>query len=134
VPSRRRLIAQQKSAARFSLYLRQNLLHPTRYPVATMKSSLLLWSLTTLLAIPSFAAPRQAPEKPADKLSIPTAPAEKPAPVEEMKVDDGADYTTFNGMKVPPMKEINGEEFDAVVKEGYWYDPARTSLIATDTF
>jgi hypothetical protein len=29
-------------------------------------------------------------------------------------------------MKVPPMKEINGEEFDTVVKEGYWYDWKRS--------
>ena len=29
--------------------------------------------------------------------------------------------TTFNGVKVPPMKELNGDDFDQDVKDGYWY-------------
>ena len=29
--------------------------------------------------------------------------------------------TTFNGVKVPPMKELNGDDFDKDVKDGYWY-------------
>ena len=28
--------------------------------------------------------------------------------------------TTFNGLKVPPMKELNGDDFDRDVKDGYW--------------
>lgn len=29
--------------------------------------------------------------------------------------------TTFNGISVPPMKELRGETFDTEVKDGYWY-------------
>ena len=29
--------------------------------------------------------------------------------------------TTFNGMKVPPMKELNGDDFDKDTKDGYWF-------------
>ena len=32
--------------------------------------------------------------------------------------------TTFNGIEVPPMKELTGEGFDTEIKDGYWY--ART--------
>ena len=28
--------------------------------------------------------------------------------------------TTFNGMKVPPMKELTGDTFDKDTKDGYW--------------
>ena len=28
--------------------------------------------------------------------------------------------TTFNGMKVPPMKELKGDDFDKDTKDGYW--------------
>ncbi len=31
------------------------------------------------------------------------------------------DSTLFNGIEVPPMKEINGEKFDEETKNGYWY-------------
>lgn len=29
--------------------------------------------------------------------------------------------TIFNGMEVPPMKDLAGEAFDAETKDGYWY-------------
>lgn len=31
------------------------------------------------------------------------------------------ELTTFNGVKVPPMKELNGNDFDTDTKDGYWY-------------
>ncbi|OAP60400.1 protein disulfide-isomerase domain [Fonsecaea erecta] len=34
---------------------------------------------------------------------------------------DGVDYTVFNGIKVPPMKEIQGDEFAETIKDGYWW-------------
>lgn len=37
--------------------------------------------------------------------------------------------TTFNGVKVPPMKELNGNDFDKDTKDGYWY-VVTTRLIA----
>lgn len=37
-----------------------------------------------------------------------------------------ASSTVFNGVAVPPMKELNGKDFDKETKDGYWYvvDPA----------
>lgn len=32
-----------------------------------------------------------------------------------------ASSTVFNGIEVPPMKELNGEDFDKEAKDGYWY-------------
>ena len=28
--------------------------------------------------------------------------------------------TTFNGMRVPPLRQLNGDNFQEEVKEGYW--------------
>lgn len=43
-------------------------------------------------------------------------------PGEETNGDDEANQpTTFNGQKVPPMKEIKGDVFDQEVKDGYWF-------------
>ena len=30
------------------------------------------------------------------------------------------EWTKFNGIKVPPMKELNGDDFDRDTKDGYW--------------
>jgi hypothetical protein len=32
----------------------------------------------------------------------------------------GPGYTTFDGIKVPPMKDIDGEKFSETVQNGYW--------------
>jgi protein disulfide-isomerase len=48
-----------------------------------------------------------------DTLSIQTAPAEAAI------ADD--DSTIFNNIKVPPLREINGENFNDEVKSGYWF-------------
>ena len=34
---------------------------------------------------------------------------------------EAVDYTIFNGLKVPPMTEIEGDKFAETVKDGYWY-------------
>ena len=39
----------------------------------------------------------------------------------EQEIASGDDATIFNGLTVPPMKDINGNEFKSEVKEGYWY-------------
>ena len=31
--------------------------------------------------------------------------------------------TTFNGIQVPPMKELTGEGLEHDIKDGYWSDP-----------
>lgn len=36
----------------------------------------------------------------------------------EQPAADGS--TTFNGMAVPPMKDMNGDKFEEEAKEGYW--------------
>ena len=35
--------------------------------------------------------------------------------------DDAPKDTIFNGVKVPPMKELDGETFGKATKNGYWY-------------
>lgn len=35
--------------------------------------------------------------------------------------DAQAGYTTFNGMKVPPMTDIKGPDFADTIKDGYWW-------------
>lgn len=36
-------------------------------------------------------------------------------------VASSASSTVFNGIDVPPMKELNGTEFDKEIKDGYWF-------------
>jgi protein disulfide-isomerase len=42
--------------------------------------------------------------------------------------------TVFNGVEVPPLRELTGDTFEASVKDGYWYDqdplPRRCHLIS----
>lgn len=33
---------------------------------------------------------------------------------------EAVQYTLFNDIQVPPMKEIEGPEFASTIKEGYW--------------
>jgi protein disulfide-isomerase len=41
--------------------------------------------------------------------------------IEIAEDSDGPVSTTFNGVKVPVLTEIDGEKFNATVKEGYWF-------------
>jgi len=34
---------------------------------------------------------------------------------------EGPEPTTFNGVQVPPLVEIDGEKFNGTVKDGYWF-------------
>lgn len=34
--------------------------------------------------------------------------------------DDGIEYTIFDNIRVPQMKDIEGEKFNETIKEGYW--------------
>ncbi|KAL9117554.1 MAG: hypothetical protein Q9187_005906 [Circinaria calcarea] len=36
--------------------------------------------------------------------------------------------SVFNGISVPPMKELRGETFDKEVKDGYWYESLNKML------
>lgn len=65
---------------------------------------------------PNAAAPPAKADAAADTISIQTAAAE---PEVASPPDD--DSTVFNGVRVPPLREINGEKFDEEVKSGYWF-------------
>lgn len=82
-----------------------------------MKPSLLAWSLLSLFSASSFA----------------TSPADSHRNHESrdghhlMKRADtagkeGPTSTTFNGVEVPPMKELTPENFEETVKDGYWLE------------
>jgi protein disulfide-isomerase len=50
--------------------------------------------------------------------------AEKPtgdSRTEIETVEDSDRLATFNGVRVPGLTEIEGEKFNATVKEGYWF-------------
>lgn len=94
-----------------------------------MRSILQTALITFALVLSTLAAPepdsKLQPQPVEDVLGIQTAAAEP--------VDAGAAAgatnseaileapTTFNGIEVPPMKELDGEKFDEDIKDGYWY-------------
>ncbi|KAJ9270279.1 hypothetical protein DTO271D3_2777 [Paecilomyces variotii] len=87
-----------------------------------MKPSLLVWSLLSLLTVPTLAVPSEdsihAVSNPSPRLvkrEEVAAPAHK-----DGQADSDAPGTVFNGVKVPPMKELTPEDFDETIKDGYW--------------
>ncbi|KAL4784015.1 thioredoxin-like protein [Aspergillus varians] len=74
-----------------------------------MRSSILAWSLLSLFALPTFAAPSDQ--------TISTNRLVKRAD------SDNSDSTptVFNGIEVPPMKELTPDNFEETVKDGYWF-------------
>ncbi|KAL4927603.1 putative disulfide isomerase [Aspergillus undulatus] len=74
-----------------------------------MRSSFLTWSLLSLFALPTFAAPSDQ--------TISTKRLVKRA---EPNVS-GPTSTIFNGVEVPPMKELTPDNFEETVKDGYWF-------------
>ena len=42
-------------------------------------------------------------------------------PVETSNGEDEVKPTIFNGVEVPVLPEINGDKFDATIREGYWF-------------
>ena len=85
-----------------------------------MKLSLTAWSLLSFVLGPAFAAPpsditpddasTQSP-----RLNIRDEP-------QDPKADAAGDLsTTFNGIKVPRMKELEGFGFEESIKDGHWY-------------
>lgn len=78
-----------------------------------MRPALLVWALAAL-ATTSFAAPTDA-EKAGAVLAADAVQGETPA-----SGGEAVEYTTFNGVQVPPMKDIPGDEFAETIKQGYW--------------
>ena len=71
--------------------------------------------LLALFAVPIFAAPPARREG--------RAVSADEAITNEVSAKDGeaVDYTSFNGLNVPRMIEIEGDKFAETVKDGYWY-------------
>ncbi|KKY19207.1 putative disulfide isomerase [Phaeomoniella chlamydospora] len=87
-----------------------------------MKSTLLLWTFASVLAVPGFAAPQEE----GSALSVEEAigkPAVDKSTSALSAADDTSDdsSTVFNGIKVPPMLDIEGDKWDETVKEGWWF-------------
>ena len=59
-------------------------------------------------------------EAPEQRLGTVDIPGEL-APAAEESADDAPQPTIFNGVQVPPMPDIEGEKFNATVKDGYWF-------------
>ena len=71
--------------------------------------------LLVLFAVPAFAAP---PDHRGDKALSAGEAVTGETPVENR---EAVDYTSFNGLNVPAMMEIEGDKFAEIVKDGYWY-------------
>ena len=86
-----------------------------------MRLSLPTSLLSLLLLTPVFALPQddQTPAQP-DAVSIQTAPPTPKGPTFEDD-EEPPGPTIFNGIEVPPLKELSGEEFDTEIKDGYWF-------------
>jgi hypothetical protein len=78
----------------------------------------LAWVLLLALSTPIFAAP-PAEEKKAEVVSQNGDKVADSAAAAAGK-DEGVEYTMFNDIKVPPMKDIEGEMFNETIKDGYW--------------
>ena len=72
---------------------------------------MLAWALASLALV---SAKEVEPAK-AKLLAEEAVEGDTPADTKE-----AVEYTVFNGIKVPPMKDIKGEEFADTIKEGYW--------------
>lgn len=78
-----------------------------------MRASLLAWSLLSLFAIPTLAAPSNDQHVEPRKNHL----------VKRSSRSGAVDLdkpTTFNGIVVPPMKTLTPDNFEETVKDGYW--------------
>ncbi|KAI9812842.1 MAG: hypothetical protein M1832_006463 [Thelocarpon impressellum] len=85
----------------------------------------LLSLLSFLVLSPLSAGAREQQQQHAadgDAVSIQTAAPVAPAAAAPVAGEEDAVpiSTVFNGVEVPPMKELSGEEFDQEIKDGYW--------------
>ncbi|KAL4880834.1 thioredoxin-like protein [Aspergillus karnatakaensis] len=74
-----------------------------------MRSSLLTWSLLSLFALPTFAAPSD------------QSTTAKRLVKRDGSDDSGPGPTLFNGVEVPPLKELTPDNFEETIKNGYWF-------------
>ena len=77
-----------------------------------MRPALLAWALAAICTTSTALPPWQ---KEAKELSEDAVAGETPA-----EGGEAVTYTTFNGIQVPPMVEIEGVKFEETIKDGYW--------------
>lgn len=81
-----------------------------------MKSSLLVWSLLSLVTVPVLASPfKDAVPDPETHLN-----ARGAAKDSDELTAPGLSPTLFNGVEVPPQKQLTADNFDETIKDGYW--------------
>jgi len=91
-----------------------------------------MWNkLSVVLLALSLAAPALSSPEVAHLASLeedvlgtqkPSTIALETSPESTESEDDKTKPTVFNGITVPPMKELTGPGFDEEAKDGYWYD------------
>lgn len=80
-----------------------------------MKLSLLAWPIL------SFALAASSGDTTIDDASIKEPRLHIRDELQDPKADvPGDSSTNFNGMKVPPMKDLEASSFEESIKEGYW--------------
>ena len=91
-----------------------------------MRTSVLGLLLGALLAAPTLGAPPVVPEAaigvPQPESLVLENEAAQPALRDSQLAseDEQTSSSTFNGMQVPPMKELKGQTFEDEIKDGYW--------------
>lgn len=80
--------------------------------------SVLVWVLLSSLLRPISAA--RPPQENSAKIVAQNADKTADSAAAAAEDDEGAEYTTFNDIKVPQMKDIEGEQFNETIKDGYW--------------
>lgn len=78
-----------------------------------MRPTWLAWALTLTTAV-AEAAP------PGDRQAAAAIAPEAVQGESSAGQGEGVDYTVFNGIKVPPIKELTMDNYEATIKEGYW--------------
>lgn len=92
-----------------------------------MRSFISTFLISIVLLSPPISAAQDA------QINLSPAKVPKPEPngvmLEELGTTEVANSeaplpppTVFNGIEVPPMKELNGTDFERDIKDGYWYD------------
>jgi hypothetical protein len=78
-----------------------------------MRPTWLAWALA--IAGSALAEPAPPGSRQDAKIAADAVQGESPA-----EGGEGADYTVFNGKKVPPFKELTMENYESTIKDGYW--------------
>ena len=85
-----------------------------------MMKSVLVWVLFSALSGSILAAPPTEEKNAEVVFENGDKVADSAAAAAAAGEDEGVEYTVFNDIKVPSMKDIEGEKFNETVKDGYW--------------